>query len=145
VVPARLAPRIARGFAMPNPMLEARFRFTIRNASYYGPGFMPAMPAFGPDVITDAELNLLVPWLLYAPPAGGSHPVNGVPPPPTPVGRGIVLEILDEAPCFRDDGTNLADPFGDRRRRCSASRRSSCRSRCSVPTRADWCTSATSR
>jgi cytochrome c5 len=116
VVPARMAPRIARGFAMPNPMLEARFRFTIRNGSYYGPGFMPAMPAFGPDVITDAELNLLVPWLIYAPPVGGADPVNGVPPPPTPVGRGIVLEILDEAPWFRDDGTDLADPFGDRRR-----------------------------
>jgi mono/diheme cytochrome c family protein len=116
VEPTRTAPRIARGWTTPNPYFEGRFKFTIRNGSYYGPGFMPAMPAFGREVISDVEMDALVGWLLYAPPLGGASTTTGVPPPAPPAGRAVVLEILDEAPWFRDDGTDLADPFGDRRR-----------------------------
>lgn len=116
VEPTRVAPRVARGFATVNPFLESRFKFTIRNGSYYGPGFMPAMPAFGREVLSDVEMDALVRWLLYAPPLGGSSMLLGVPPPTPPAGHEIVLEILDEAPWYRDDGTDVADPFGDRRR-----------------------------
>ncbi len=116
VEPTRGAPRIAYGFAAPNPYLENLFKFTVRNGSWYGAGFMPAMPAFGREILSDQEMDALVRWLLYAPPVGGANMQTGVPPPPPPAGREIVLEILDEAPWFRDDGTDLADPFGDRRR-----------------------------
>lgn len=114
--PTRIAPRIARGFPAPNPYFENFYKNTIRNGSFYGPGFQPGMPAFGREILSDIELDALVRWLLYAPPVGGATPGLGVAPPSPPAGRAIVLEILDEAPWFRDDGTDAADPANDRRR-----------------------------
>ncbi|MBK9387081.1 MAG: c-type cytochrome [Planctomycetes bacterium] len=111
-----VAPRIARGLGALNPLLEARYGGAIRNGSWRGSGFTQAMPAFGREVLSDAELDGLVAWLLYRPPLGGSSATTGVPAPPRPAGREILVEILDEAPWYRDDGTDLADPFADRRR-----------------------------
>lgn len=114
--PSYIAPTIARGFPARVPWYEEFYTYTIRNGHYAGDGFRPAMPAFGKEVISDQELVLLVNWLLYQPPLGGSIPGVGVPPPPRPKGREILLEILDEAPWFHDDGTDTRDPANDRRR-----------------------------
>ncbi|MCL6624136.1 MAG: c-type cytochrome, partial [Fimbriimonadales bacterium] len=114
--PTYIAPTIARGFPARVPWYEEFYTYTIRNGHYAGDGFRPAMPAFGKEVISDEELLLLVNWLLYQPPLGGSIPGVGVPPPPRPKGREILLEILDEAPWFHDDGTDARDPANDRRR-----------------------------
>ena len=93
-----------------------RYKQTIRNGSYYDGGFRHAMPAFGEAVLSDSDLDALVKWLLYAAPLGGSDAVNGVPAPERPSGREIVLEIIDEAPWFKDDGRDDRDPFSDSRR-----------------------------
>ncbi|MBZ0213357.1 MAG: cytochrome c, partial [Nitrospirae bacterium] len=113
---ARSAPRVARGLGSTNPNLEMRYKQTIRNGSYYDGGFRHAMPAFGEAVLSDSDLDALVKWLLYAAPLGGSDAVNGVPAPERPSGREIVLEIIDEAPWFKDDGRDDRDPFSDSRR-----------------------------
>ncbi|MFO0984053.1 MAG: c-type cytochrome [Planctomycetota bacterium] len=117
VLPGRMAPRIARGLPRPELSMEERYRFTVRNGPYRGAtGFSQAMPAFGPEVISDAELGALVTWLLYAPPYGQSDPAAGVPAPRKPSGHQIVLEIVDHDPWFQDDGADARDPFADRRR-----------------------------
>lgn len=115
-IPGHYAPLIAWAMDSEDPKMEERFKFIVRNGSYEGLGFDGAMPAFGPQVITDEELDALVRWILYAPPLGGAIPGEGVPPPPRPDGREILVEITDEAPWFRDDGTDARDPFRDRRR-----------------------------
>lgn len=116
-IPYRWAPEIAHGYSTPQPLLEQRYRFAVRNGPYrHGDGFTNAMPAFGREVISDTELEALVRWLIYAPPIGGAVPSEGVPPPQRPNGREIVVSILDEAPWFMDDGTDVRDPFNDPRR-----------------------------
>lgn len=116
-MPSRIAPRIARGFSSRNYALEENYKFTVRNGKWRpGVGFTNAMPAFGPDEISDSELEALIRWMIYAPPLGESDPTEGVPPPARPPGREIRLEIRDESPWFTDDGTDSRDPFSDRRR-----------------------------
>lgn len=110
------APPIAYGLTSGQPLIEARVRWQVRNGAYLVGGFDFRMPAFGPEVITDVELDQLVQWLVYAPPVGASHPQLGVPAPPTPSGHGVVLEILDEAPWYRDDGSDSRDMDMDPRR-----------------------------
>jgi mono/diheme cytochrome c family protein len=110
------APRIARALPTPQPATEEQYKFTIRNGPYVAGGFDFRMPAFGHPVLSDAELDLLVTWVLYQPPVGAADPTWGVPPPPTPPGNRITLEILDEAPWFRDDATDVRDTANDRRR-----------------------------
>jgi cytochrome c5 len=110
------APRIARALSSQQPPVEHAYRFVIRNGPFIGGGFACRMPAFGREVISDQELDLLVPWVLYAPPLGAADPVLGVPAPPVPQGHQILLEILDEAPWYRDDGSDSRDTANDRRR-----------------------------
>ncbi len=110
------APRVARALPSPQPLVEDAFRFTIRNGPYMGGGFNFRMPSFGHAVLSDVELDLLVTWLLYAAPIGGADPLLGVPPPPTPAGHQILVEILDEAPWYRDDASDVRDASIDRRR-----------------------------
>ncbi|MBM3990502.1 MAG: hypothetical protein FJ298_05765 [Planctomycetes bacterium] len=116
VDPGTWAPPIAYALASPQPAVADHARFMVRNGAYLVGGFDYRMPAFGREVISDAELDQLVDWLVYAPPVGGADPLTGVPPPPVPSGHGIVLEILDEAPWFRDDDTDVRDLAHDRRR-----------------------------
>lgn len=110
------APLIAYSTPNLNPIAEQHVKWQVRNGAYIGMGFDFRMPAFGPEVITEQELDALVRWLIYAPPLGAASPLTGVPPPPTPVGNEIVLEITDEAPWYRDDGTDMRDMANDRRR-----------------------------
>lgn len=110
------APSIAYALPTLQPMVESHTKWQVRNGAYLVGGFDYRMPAFGPEVITDTELDLLVRWLIYAAPLGAAHPQNGVPPPPVPVGNQIVLEITDSAPWYRDDGTDMLDMDNDRRR-----------------------------
>ncbi|MBV6504446.1 MAG: hypothetical protein AKCLJLPJ_02593 [Fimbriimonadales bacterium] len=116
-MPSRIAPRIARGFGSRNYSLEENYKFAVRNGKWRpGTGFTNAMPAFGLNEISDAELDALLLWMIYAAPLGESDPTNGVPPPDKPAGREIRLEIRDESPWFIDDGTDNRDPFSDPRR-----------------------------
>lgn len=110
------APPIATASPTPQPLAEENVKWHVRNGAYLVGGFDFRMPAFGPEVISDQELDLLVRWLIYAPPLGASSPLTGVPPPATPPGNEILLEITDEAPWYRDDGTDVRDMAGDRRR-----------------------------
>ncbi|WP_337287662.1 cytochrome c [Candidatus Methylomirabilis sp.] len=68
-----------------------------------------AMPAFGVQEITDAELDALATFVQNNP--------NGVPTPTKPSGKAFVLYVLDADPWFTDRGEdNSADPFNDVRR-----------------------------
>ena len=76
----------------------------VRNGSWSG-----AMPAFGPEEITDAELNALATWLYSNP--------TGVPAPSAPSGAAVRLDILDADPWYSDGGLdNDLDPGNDVRR-----------------------------
>lgn len=110
------APPIAYGLTSSQTAVEEHVRWQVRNGAYLVGGFDFRMPAFGLEVISDVELDQLVQWLVYAPPVGAAHPQLGVPAPPVPQGRAIVLEILDEAPWYRDDGSDTRDMDMDTRR-----------------------------
>lgn len=67
------------------------------------------MPGFGPQEITDSELEALAAFV-------SSNP-SGVSTPTKPSGKEIVLNILDADPWFTDGGKDKkADPFKDVRR-----------------------------
>lgn len=68
-----------------------------------------AMPRFGVQEITDAELDALASFIKNNP--------KGVPTPTKPSGARVDLYILDADPWFTDRGAdNAADPFDDVRR-----------------------------
>lgn len=68
-----------------------------------------AMPAFGVQEITDAELDALAAFIQNNP--------SGVPTPTKPAGKEVALYVLDADPWFTDRGAdNSADPFNDVRR-----------------------------
>ena len=78
----------------------------VRNGSWSG-----AMPAFGPEEITDAELNALATWLQ------SQSYLIGVPAPSAPSGTAVRLDILDADPWYSDGGLdNGLDPGDDVRR-----------------------------
>ena len=93
----RIAPQIA-GLAAAT--IKVRVRSGADNA---------AMPGFGVQEITDAELDALATFIQSNP--------SGVPTPTQPSGKEIVLNILDADPWYTDGGKdNKADPFKDVRR-----------------------------
>lgn len=68
-----------------------------------------AMPGFGVQEITDAELDALATFIKNYP--------SGVPTPTTPSGKEVILYVLDADPWFTDQGADKAvDPFNDVRR-----------------------------
>jgi cytochrome c553 len=93
----RIAPQIAGASVS---TITAKVRSGADNA---------AMPGFGPQEITDAELDTLAAFI-------SSNP-GGVPTPATPSGKAVTLYILDADPWFTDAGKDKkADPFDDVRR-----------------------------
>jgi len=93
----RIAPQIA-GYTADT--IKAMVRRGADNA---------AMPAFGVQEITDAELDALATFIQSNP--------SGVPTPTKPSGKEVALYILDADPWFTDQGAdNAVDPFNDKRR-----------------------------
>ncbi len=99
------APRIA-GLMM---ITDAAAKFRVRNGSDNR-----GMPGFGPEEITDAELDAIVSWLRNT--CGGMG-MGGCPAPARPAGTEVKVDILDADPWFSDHGNdNATDPFADVRR-----------------------------
>lgn len=93
----REAPQIA-GYTASN--IKVQVRHGSENA---------AMPGFGIQEITDAELDALATFIQSNP--------SGVPTPTKPSGKEVSLYILDADPWFTDQGADkAADPFHDVRR-----------------------------
>ena len=93
----RVAPQIA-GYTVDT--IKAMVRRGADNA---------AMPAFGVQEITDAELDALATFIQNNP--------SGVPTPTKPGGKEVTLYVLDADPWFTDRGADKsADPFDDVRR-----------------------------
>lgn len=118
VLPGVIAPRIALGLSRQSDVNDDYYRMFIRNGSYRQQegGFTNSMPAFGPEELSNEEMEALITWLSYASPIGGSDPRLGVPPPPRPAGHEIVVRITDDDPWYHDDGSDLRDPDDDPRR-----------------------------
>ncbi len=99
------APRIA-GLMM---ITDTQARTMIRNGSDNR-----GMPGFGPEEITNTELNNLVSWLRNT--CGGMM-MNGCPAPARPAGTEVKVDILDADPWYTDKGAdNSIDPYDDKRR-----------------------------
>lgn len=93
----RIAPQIA---GLTAATIKVRVRSGANNA---------AMPGFGVQEITDAELDALATFIQNNP--------SGVPAPATPGGKEVVLYALDADPWFTDGGKDKkVDPFKDVKR-----------------------------
>lgn len=99
------APRIA-GLRM---ISDTAAKNMVRNGSNNR-----GMPGFGPEEITDAELNNLVGWLRNS---CGMGMRGSCPAPARPPGTEVKVDILDADPWYSDKGVdNTNDPYDDVRR-----------------------------